>query len=67
MSPILKFWPKLLEKNNNNNKITVMFTSEGRDGQTQVFFIVSITIFSLLTATSTRGKRSARQGKMVTC
>ena len=66
MSSILEFWtkqiPKKKRKKENNKKNTVMFTSEGRDGLTQVFVLLVLLFFPLYGNVNERQKkRKARE------
>lgn len=67
MSSILEFWTKLIPKKKKEKKkiikkITVMFTSEGRDGLTQVLYCYYYYFFPLYGNVNERQKkRKARE------
>lgn len=67
MSSILEFWTKLIpkkkkRKKENNKKNTVMFTSEGRDGLTQVFVLLVLLFFPSLRQRQREAKEAQGKG-----
>ena len=66
MSSILEFWtkqiPKKKRKKENNKKNTVMFTSEGRDGLTQVFVLLVLLFFPSLRQRQREAKEAQGKG-----